>query len=169
MSISRLTKRVEAMGSAWEQFKGINDRRLHEIERKGSADPLTIEQLGKINNVIDGYKERLSSVETAISRPSVGGDFGSALTPVMSEHKEAFCGYLRKGVEDDLAFLEKKALSVGSDPDGGYLVTPNMSDRIIKSVFETSPMRQIAAVERISSDSLEIIDEATEEIGRAHV
>jgi HK97 family phage major capsid protein len=162
MSISRLTKKVDALGSTWEQFKQVNDRRLSEVEKKGSADPLTIEQLGRMNSAIDGYKSRLDSVETVLNRPmgSVAGiEYGSA---DVNEHKQAFCGYLRKGIEDDLSHLEKKALSVGSDSDGGYLVTPSMSQNIVSAVFESSPMRQLASVETISSDSLEIIEDNDE-------
>src|SRR5277367_3605994 len=60
-----------------------------------------------------------------------------------------------------LEALQTKALSVTSDPDGGYLVTPTMSATIIQAIFETSPMRQIAAVETISTDSLDMIDDHT--------
>lgn len=161
MSMTEIASRVHSLGNAWEQFKSVNDRRLNEIERKGAADPLTMEQLNTINTVIGNYKERLDRVETAMVRPSLGG--GSVITdPLQAEHKQAFCNYIRKGVEGDLPKLEAKALSVGSDPDGGYLVTSAMSDRIITIVNETSPMRKLARVETISSDSLELIEDTQE-------
>jgi HK97 family phage major capsid protein len=156
--MTEITSRVNALGTAWEQFKSVNDRRLNEIERKGTADPLTLDQLHTINNVIGNYKERLDRVETAMVRPSLGGTT-TFMDPVQQEHKQAFCNYIRKGVEGDLPKLEAKALSVGSDPDGGYLVTSAMSQRIIQTVKETSPMRQLARVETISSDSLELIED----------
>lgn len=161
MSINDITSRVNALGSAWEQFKSVNDRRLNEIERKGSADPLTSEHLSKISTALSNYKDRLDRVETAMSRP---GATGTALITdtTMGEHKQAFCNYLRKGIEGDLPGLESKALSVGSDPDGGYLVTPTMSEKIVRTVFETSPMRKLASVEVISSDSLELIEDREE-------
>ncbi len=166
MSITRLTKKVDNLGSAWEQFKSINDRRLQEIEKKGVADTLTLEQLNKINHVIDGYKSRLDHVETAVNRPVLGAvtgmETGKSFDPIVAEHKEAFCGYLRKGVEDDLSLLERKALSVGVDAEGGYMVTPTMSQTITQAIFESSPIRQLASVETISSDSLEIIEDYNE-------
>jgi HK97 family phage major capsid protein len=82
----------------------------------------------------------------------------------IAAHKKAFCNYLRKGVEGDLCNLETKALSVASDPDGGYLVSPQISDMIIKTVFETSPMRQVANVKTISSDALEILEDRSEAV-----
>ena len=73
-------------------------------------------------------------------------------------HKEAFKNYLRKGVEGNLCNIDAEALSAASDPNGGYLVSPQISDMIIKTVFETSPMRQIANTEVISGDALEILE-----------
>lgn len=160
MQLSDISERVNALGNAWEQFKSTNDRRLKEIERKGGADPLTDAQLHRINNALDGYKERLSSVEVAMQRPGKGGvvlENGGN-----SEHKAAFCQYLRKGIDSNLPEIEKKSLSVGSDPDGGYLVTGVMSQHILKTVFETSPIRQLADIQTISSDSLEVIEDYNE-------
>ena len=163
MSISRITKQVDQLGSAWEQFKAVNDRRLNEIEKKGAADAVTVDHLNKINHVMDGYKARVDQLETAFSRPAAGMEYGTALTnPVMTEHKEAFQDYLRRGVEDDLSHLERKALSASSDPDGGYLITPAMAETIVHKVFETSPMRHLASVEVISSDALEILEDTDE-------
>ena len=159
MSLSDISKRVNALGSAWEQFKTVNDRRLHEIERKGSSDPLTDDHLRKVNNALDGYKDRLGRMETALARPGIPVDQSYGFESDQGEHKTAFRQYLRKGVENDLVQLEQKALSVGSDPDGGYLVTSQMSENIIRTIFETSSMRQVASVEEVSSDALEIIED----------
>lgn len=81
----------------------------------------------------------------------------------LSEYKAAFVRALRYG-KDELDAAERKALSVGSDPDGGYLVTPDMTGRIVTRMFETSPMRSIASVVTIGTDALEGVrdtDEAT--------
>ena len=56
MSLTEITERVHTLGNAWEQFKQVNDQRLREIERKGAADPLHMEQLSRINNVLDNQK-----------------------------------------------------------------------------------------------------------------
>ena len=49
---------------------------------------------------------------------------------------------------------------VGSDPDGGYLVTPSMSNKIIAKLYESDPIRQLAAVETSTSGSREWIVDA---------
>jgi len=69
-------------------------------------------------------------------------------------YKAAFAAYLRRG-ERGLMPEETRALSVGSDPDGGYTVTPDLSGRIAQRIFELSPIRQFASVETIGTDALE--------------
>jgi len=159
MSINEITQRVSTLGNAWEQFKNINDARLREIERKGSADSLYDEHLGNISAALDNYKSRLDTIETAYNRPVLGDEISQKSAAHVGEYSKAFRNYLRKGMEGGLEALQTKALSVGSDPDGGYLVTPTMASKIVQSIFETSPMRQLAAVETISSDALELIDD----------
>ncbi len=163
MTITEIKARVDQLGSAWEQFKNVNDRRISEIESKGASDPLTENHLSRISSKLDEYKERMTRMEVALNRPSFGNDQGYEFADDLQKaHKNAFCNYLRKGVEGDLCNLETKALSVSSDADGGYLVSPQISNMIIKTVFETSPMRQLASVEVISSDSLEIMEDRDE-------
>jgi len=53
--------------------------------------------------------------------------------------------------------LTQKALQVGIDPDGGYLVNPERLDARITRIFETSPMRAISNVITTTSDSVEMI------------
>jgi HK97 family phage major capsid protein len=84
-------------------------------------------------------------------RGAVAGSFGAA---DMDGYKAAFDTFLRKG-EEVMGPDERKALSVGTDPDGGYVVNPDLSGRIVMKVFETSPMRAYASIQVISSDALE--------------
>jgi HK97 family phage major capsid protein len=76
-------------------------------------------------------------------------------------YKSALVKWMREGAET-MTDMDKKAMSVGSDPDGGYLVTPDMGGRIIMKVFETSPMRQVASQTTISTDALEGINDLDE-------
>lgn len=62
--------------------------------------------------------------------------------------------YLRRG-EQRIDGEQMKTMSVGSDPDGGYFVTPATSSTMLSIIFESSPMREIANVETISTDALE--------------
>jgi len=60
---------------------------------------------------------------------------------------------MRRG-EQALSAEEYKALSVGSDADGGYAVMPDLSGRMIKQEYTTSPMRAYASVQVIGTDAL---------------
>ena len=160
MSLSEITRKVNGLGNAWEQFKQVNDARLNEVEKKGAADPLYMEHLKKISDSLDNYKSRMDHMETAISRPEAV--FESKSVHVPSEYSVAFQNYLRKGMDSGLESFQAKSLSVGNNDDGGFLVTSAMSETIAKTVAESCPMRQVASIETISTDSLDVIQDYDE-------
>lgn len=80
------------------------------------------------------------------------------------EYRAAVEHYLRDG-KDAMSPNEIKLMQVGSDPDGGQWVTPDVSGRIARKVHETSPVRQNANVTTISTDALE----GVEDLGEAGV
>ncbi len=127
---------------AFEAFKETNDRRFAEIERRATADPVTSEKLARIDRALDEL-----SVKGA--RLPIGGH-GAVRAGAGLAHKTAFDGYVRKGETASLRSLEGKALSVGSEPDGGYLV-PDETERMVNSALrDYSPIRAIAGVRQVS-------------------
>jgi HK97 family phage major capsid protein len=77
-------------------------------------------------------------------------------------YAEQFDIYARRGEGS----VDAKSMMVGSDPDGGYFVTPSRSGRILTVVYESSPMRELATVETISTDALELpIDDSEADAG----
>ncbi len=152
------------------EFKESNDQRLKEIERKGSADPLTEMKVKRLG-------ERFDHLETVLNRAPKGeakADDAEAAKIFAIERKNHFHGeldvnayrqykaalrnYLRKNNAGN-SMDEVKALSVGSDPDGGFAVHPDMSGRIASLILETSPMRQVANVVTIGTDALEGVND----------
>lgn len=164
MSLEQIQATVEKLGTAWEQFKSENDARLKQIEQKKDADPLYTENLNRLNATLDEHKTRLDQLQTAMNRaPGGQADEGKGDKGEIEYKKAFFDGFLRKG-EGKLGAEEFKALSSGSDPDGGYTVPTELSSQIIKTIYETTPMRQVASVQTISAKSLELLvdrDEAT--------
>jgi HK97 family phage major capsid protein len=69
------------------------------------------------------------------------------------EHKAAFERYVRKGETQGLFGFESKALSAGSDPDGGFLVPSETETVIDRIVSQMSPIRAIATVRQIGASS----------------
>lgn len=155
---------IDKLASAVESFKKANDLRLEEIEKKGKASPDIEEKISKIEKDIESaseLKKRLDDLEVKSQRKARFGDErkGYELTDEQIERKAALQTYLRKG-DDRLNDTETKALAVQSDPDGGYLVSPDTSGRIQTRIFESSPIRSLAAVQVISTDALEgLIDD----------
>lgn len=56
---------------------------------------------------------------------------------------------------DDLSSDERKAMSAGSDPDGGYMLPHATQGRTLAKIYEQSVMRQLATVQVISSNDIE--------------
>lgn len=165
MTIQETTELVHSLGNAWEQFKQVNDSRLKEIGRKGYSDPLYEEHLKKISDALDQHKhrmDRMDRMETFHARPAREMPALGYSGADQSEYKAAFNTYLRKGMDAGLEQLQTKALSVGSDANGGYLVPNQLADLIVQIVNESSPMRALATVETISSDSLDLIEDVTD-------
>ena len=123
---------VNAMASAFEEFKKTNDERLKQIEEKGSVDPMleakltTIEaeldKYGSLNNEIaaakakdEAIEEKLASIETMLKRPGADVNAKQADTQLKS-----FETWLRKG-EKGMDPEELKALTVGTADTAGNL------------------------------------------------
>ncbi|ABS62529.1 phage major capsid protein, HK97 family [Parvibaculum lavamentivorans DS-1] len=138
--------------SSFEDFKSANDERLGELERKLTADVLTEEKVDRINRALDTQKKKMDELTLAAARPEIGGTRAGE-TYAGREHKRAFDRYVRKGEAHELRGLEAKALSVGSDPDGGYLVPVETEKLIDRIISEVSPIRAIAGIRQIGSAS----------------
>ena len=159
MHLNDITTKVNKLANTWEQFKSVNERRLDEIEKKGSSDPLTLEQLKKMNESMTKYQDSLDKIETVLNRPSTGTDM---LKAGDCEYKRAFCNYVKKGIESEIANLERKQLSNPNNEELGYSVTYKMNENISTLLTQNSPTRQISNVMEISSDALELIEDKEE-------
>ncbi len=155
-----LETKMGAVTKAFEDFKSLNDKRLKEIETKGFETAETKASVEKANSEIEKLSAEVKAMQTAMNRSGSAGE--STENSALSAYKAAYGKFIRKGTDHNLADLQAKALSVGSDVDGGYLVLPEMSSTVEKKVFESSPMRQLASVQSISSDNLEIIEDLDE-------
>lgn len=125
--------------SAFEEFKRTNDGRLKELEKRGAADALTEDKLGRLNQALDGAKAAMDRLALDRARPALEAgrpDLGD-------EYKDAFSAYVKRG--------EEKALSIGSNPDGGYLVPAETESEILTKLTAVSPIRAIASVRNVSA------------------
>lgn len=148
IDVKGLTELLEKQGRAFEEFKTANDARLKAIEQKGYAPADVVEKVEKLNAEMKKIDGDLIELAKKAHRPPAGDD---RLTEEQAEYKEALNTYLRKGIDTGLAELQRKAMNSASDPDGGYLVLPEM-DRVIDRVAPTvSALFRLANVVTIGS------------------
>jgi HK97 family phage major capsid protein len=158
--LAEVTVAVDDLNRSFGEFKHLNDRRLDEIERKGSADVLTVEAVDRLNQKLTQYQDRVEQL--TISRKRTPASLERGCFVVDNEHKTAFSGYLRKGVEQSLQAFESKAMSTQSEADGGYSVPAQLADFMIHTIFDTSPIRQVANVVNIGNDAFEVLVSAAD-------
>lgn len=184
MEMNEIKSLIETQGKTFEAFKetleeskqhdALTDEKLERIEK--SLDE-AVEAKAALEKRLETERKEREDLELRLSKKGSKSDdtlalelkeFRNAL-PAGSEcdedgyaaYKSAFGAFLRKN--DKLLTPDQiKAMSVGSDPDGGYLVTPDTSGRIVTKVYETSPMRQLANVVTIGTDKLEGIEDLDE-------
>lgn len=158
---AELKQTIDELGRAWEQFKSNNEDQIKAAARGVSASVYE-EKAVKLNDRIselqaklDEGQKSLNDVLARLERPGTGGG------PLVSDHQKAYTQWMRRG-ESNLSADQAKAMSVGSDPDGGYLVPVDMSGRIAAKIFETSNIRAIAQVDSTNSDAVEGLNDNDE-------
>jgi HK97 family phage major capsid protein len=156
---------VNELSCAFEEFKSVNDARLHSLEKTGKVDNLIEQKLSRLNAEVDRTYDQLNKLQLSFKRPAFEDSEGS-LSFAEQERKSAFFHYIRKGDESRLSQFETKSLSTGSDPDGGYFIPQIVSDRIGRELADLSPIRALASVMTISSSAVDLlVDKDKAEVG----
>jgi HK97 family phage major capsid protein len=137
------------MMRAFEAFKDANDERLD----RRDTDVVLEEKLARIGATIDAQARRIDEITLKAARPALGQESNVARVRAGApEHKAAFDAYVRTGEAGGLRALEVKAMSIGSNADGGYLVPPEIEATIGQRLTAISPIRGIAGQRTISSN-----------------
>lgn len=179
---------IEKQGQAWEEFKKTNNE-LISAKAEGKAVADIEAKLATISDALDKYGDDRKAIEDFMAKmtsPGVGGQedkdiasevksFNLAMrSEYQNKGKQAPADYdvegykhyksgffkIAKGMSlDALDSSERKAMSAGSDPDGGYLLPESTVGRVVKKVYEQSIMRKLATVQTLSGNALEgVID-----------
>jgi len=186
-----LKELADSLQKDWKDYKETNQK-LIEAKADGKTVTDLEEKLGKLNKALDKSSEKLTEVETAIKRQlELGANGGKKEEVYQKVIKKTVREFFKKGMGDERitlsamvqrtfndnpdikeayveSLVESKSLSVQSEIDGGYFVHADMNGRIIKRLFETSPIRQYAAVASIASDAIEGVVDA-DEVGYGYV
>ena len=177
VSTEEVLKQVQDGMKAFEAFK--SDFSKHDLKKLDAIDEAkfakmttdiasAIDMSQKREAELKAAADRIEKLEAAVSRPA-GGKEGESDKKAASE---AFNEFLKKGAFSGQSHdfgdfikhknLDVKALSVNSDADGGFIVMPAFGGVIETRVFESSPVRQFANIETISTDAFEFVKDGSE-------
>lgn len=193
MSLDLIKSSVESIGRNFEDFKAtaekarkeqdslleqkiaklaeditskheVVSRELNSLQAKAQRPAQTDEQATKAQKEAELFAKSRRDVQSG-TRP--GTDF-SANEELTERYAKAFAQYVRLD-ERGLDLDQRKDMSIGSDPDGGYwLAPPTMAQSIVKKVYETSPMRQVASVMTIGTREF-VVPEDPNDVGAGWV
>ena len=137
---------------AFEAFKESNDARLADIEKRG-GDVVLEEKVDRINTALSEQKSLIDELTLSAARP-VLGETKQQPGRATRERKASFDRYMRKG--DGIApfgAFEMKAMSAGSNGDGGYVVPLEIAQTIDRVLAKASPIRALATVQQIGGNT----------------
>lgn len=127
-----------------DQIKLIDDR-LREVEPKTEKkDDKTLDQ--------SKLQERIDKLEAKMARRGLGAGGAETEQEQVTLVRKALTAFAGSGDDTEL-----KSLSVGSDPDGGFLVLPTLESGIRSIARDVSPIRALASTVTIGTDSYEIL------------
>lgn len=189
MDLIEIKKVIDQQGEAFEQFKKANDalmaakaegKAIGDLEAKVSKLSDALDKFGEVKSAVD-------QLMAAAQRPDLGTDKkseqealelkgfnlsmraeyqskgkvfpGEFDAKAYGEYKSGFFKLMAGKSVDDLSTEERKAMSAGSDPDGGHLLPNSTQGRVVAKLYEQSVMRQICDVQTISTEKIEgVID-----------
>lgn len=133
---------AQELQAKFDDFRSKNDKRLDALESEKGKLAVEVETLNGKLTELDNLKSDLEAELATIKRPGGSPQQSKAAT----EHKTAFMQFMRKGDDDGLRDLERKALQVGTDEDGGYAVPEELDRSILTLLQDEVVMRQEASV-----------------------
>ena len=177
-SLATLTEQVNKAQDTHTRFEEFSEGLDNETLKKALADSSQLAQDHQnLKQQMEAQDAELKRVEKLLSRS--GNGQGQQRSEEESKARFEAARYLKtnnavsqesleyigKGIMDPMRDLMSEdqfnhhvKTLVGSIPaQGGFFVRPELSNRMITRIFETSPMRNFSAVETITGDVLDII------------
>ena len=149
---------TEIRGAVDALAKSVEDFRNTDRDYKSRADGERREALEKANAAIESAEAAKKAAEAAATkagRMAVGG--GGDVDPAKAEHKKAWGSWARKGIENGLAEIERKAVNVTTNADGGFALPEQIESVIAQRLVEVSPIRSIANQVTVSTSDYKVL------------
>lgn len=187
--ILEIKRLIEEQGKAWEEHKKTNDELIKakadgkvvtELEAKLAKIGADLDRIGELKSEFDAVMAKLQRPggddpkakaeqerELKEFNGMIRSEFqskGKILPAPLDQdgyrhYKSGFYKMVSGVAFDALEPDERKAMSAGSDPDGGYLLPASTTGSIVSKLYEMSTMRQLATVIPLSTGKIEgIVD-----------
>lgn len=177
MELKELSDKWDKYAEAQEAHRKAVDERVAKLE-KGESIADVEAKLAKANEAMTTLEKEVKELVLKSQRPVISAEkaeaaekelksfnaraqaaaieAGKSFAPLNAEqygqYKTALQTYVRKGMEG-LSDVEKKTINVGTNPQGGYLISEEMEGTIDRVVRKYSVIRDMARVIPIGAAS----------------
>jgi HK97 family phage major capsid protein len=150
-TFSNVAQAIDAIGTAFDQFKQTNDQRLEAVRTGNEAKAKELdEKLSRIESELrelHTVKDRLEDWESRMRSPG-RIDGTHAHDP---QYTKSFVNWLRKrcnspGDESIMTDIQRKDVTVGSLPGGGYALPKEIAAQVEALELKISPVRRLVKV-----------------------
>lgn len=138
-----IKKLIEDVNKSVIDMRTNAETQMAEVKKFGQTSADTAEKLANQEKDIASLIGTMTEIKNAQLALAEAKRNEGGMTQEQKNAKEAFVKFMRK---QSLTDVEQKALSTLTNPDGGFLTTPDTSGRIIARLHDMSPMRQYANV-----------------------
>ena len=166
--MNELKKLIESLGKDIIVLRENHAKEIKALQdNKGVADNKELEL--KVNTALENQEKKLEELKAVLQRNTIETGEFTAAQEKKKEIEEKRCSekFFRAGDEKmtqeekqvliDAQPREIKELITTDGPSGGYFVRPALFAGILKTIRESSPMRSLAKVQPITTDTLEIL------------
>ena len=122
---------------------------------RASVDALTERTGAAVDKMERGLQianDNIEQISAVLKRPGFAANDNHQNTGDAKAEKRAISAFIRTGDESGLKEI-RAAMSVGGDPDGGYLVLPSYSTQMTKKLFDEVTIRRLARNVNIDTGS----------------
>jgi HK97 family phage major capsid protein len=155
-AVASATEKGEPMGKEEEEQYAKNNSRLTDLIKLRDQHYALLDAQTKATNT-RGLAIQQMAEERSLT-PKQERRLGKFLDG--EEYRSAFLSYLTKG-QTGLTGDEYRAMSEGSNADGGFLPATEFYNQLIKKRFLTNGMRQVANVMPLGTFKTDIVMEST--------
>ncbi len=156
---AEVSTRQEEMDKGIAALKASQEAVEVMLKRAPIAGDMSAEKREKLDSEIKCFAADVLSIQKkglGVTAEDLANFMKTDVPTTLDNYRRAFEKFARCQ-ESMITPEDRKDLSVGIDPDGGYTVTPAMSSRIIQKLYETDPIRQLASVESITGERIEML------------